>query len=462
MSNAADSIAPRRPLASSLAYVVLLALGVTGFLFIRWLGAGLETPSVPAGQRVVPGPAAHGDNALLHVFVALAAVIVAGRAVGWIFVRLRQPPVIGEVMAGILLGPSILGRDLSAWILPPSVAPYLAIVAQLGIVLYMFLVGLELNGELLRTRARATLAIAHASMVAPFLLGAGLSLLLYSVLSARGVSFTSFSLFMGVALSITAFPVLARILTDLRWQQTELGVVALGAAAIGDATAWCLLAAAVAVVQSQVEAAARTCILAFLFVAVMLMVVRPLVERWASHRESLPLSGPALAGLLVAVLASASITEAIGIHAIFGAFLLGAIIPHDSRIAREATERLHDIVTVLFLPAFFALTGMRTELGLVSGWRDWLLCGLIILTATAGKLGGAIGAARYCGLNWRDSLTLGTLMNTRGLMELIVLNIGLDLGVISATLFAMMVLMALATTLATTPIVLRLNRAART
>jgi Kef-type K+ transport system membrane component KefB len=241
-----------------------------------------------------------------------------------------------------------------------------------------------------------------------------------------------------------------------------LGVIALGAAGIGDATAWCLLALAVAVVQSQLAAAAQTCLLAFLFLAAMLLLARPVAESWAARNESRPLSSVTLAGVIVAVLAAAMITEAIGIHAIFGAFLLGAILPHDSRVAREITERLHDVVAVVLLPAFFALTGMRTQIGLVSGWQDWLLCGLIVLTATAGKLGGAAGASRLCGLGWRDSLTLGALMNTRGLMELIVLNVGLDLGVISPKLFAMMVLMALATTLATTPVVLKLRSGAST
>ncbi len=449
----------RQMIGPKTAYCLMLGLAIGGFLLVRQLGAGLSAPNGSLTLDSVTTPVPASTDALLRVLVALVAVILTGRMLGWLFVRLRQPPVIGEVVAGILLGPSLLGTEISGWILPASVAPYLSVVAQLGVVLYMFLVGLELNGELLRRRAQATLAIAHASIVAPFLLGAFLSLWLYPVLSRDGVPFTSFALFMGVAMSITAFPVLARILTDLRMQQSELGVIALGAAAIGDATAWCLLAIAVAVVQSQVGAAAQTCLLAFLFIVLMLVVVRPLAERLARRWEAQPLSGGKLAGLLAAVLTAALMTEAIGIHAIFGAFLLGAIIPHDSRLARDVTERLHDVVTILLLPAFFALTGMRTEIGLVSGLNAWLLCGLIVLTATVGKFGGAVAAARFSGMDWRNSAALGALMNTRGLMELIVLNIGLDLGVISPTLFAMMVLMALVTTLATTPVVLALHPA---
>lgn len=394
---------------------------------------------------------------LAHVLIALTAVILLGRILGILFKRLRQPPVIGEVVAGILLGPSLLGKEVSGWILPATVAPYLAVVAQLGVILYMFLVGLELNGDTLRRRAKATLAISHASILLPFVLGALLSLALYPEFAHADAAWLNFALFMAVAMSITAFPVLARILADLDWQRTELGVMALGAAAIDDATAWCLLALIVGLTPMEAASPVWVFGLAILYVAFMLILVRPLAKRIAPRFEEQGLKNGALAGLLAAVLVSALTTELIGIHAIFGAFLLGAIIPHDSRLAREATERLHDAVTVLLLPAFFALTGMRTEIGLVSGWVEWFWCAVIILTAIVGKFCGAMFAARLCGIDWRNSAALGALMNTRGLMELIVLNIGLELGVISPTLFAMMVLMALVTTLMTTPALLALR-----
>jgi len=272
------------------------------------------------------------------------------------------------------------------------------------------------------------------------------------VLSHQGVSFTSFALFMGVATSITAFPVLARILSDRSMAKTELGVLALGCAAINDATAWCLLAFVVGVAEAQVSGSLLVCVLSVGFVALMIVAVRPLARLFVRRCEEGPLTRGRIAVVLVAVLLSALATEAIGIHAIFGAFLLGAVVPHDSRVAREIGHRLHDVVTVLLLPAFFAYTGMRTQIGLVSGAEQWLLCGVIIVVATAGKFGGTLIAARLTGLGWRPAASLGLLMNTRGLMELIALNIGLDLGVISPALFAMMVLMALATTLATTPL----------
>jgi Kef-type K+ transport system membrane component KefB len=399
------------------------------------------------------------NETLLHVLVALIAVLVTGRILARLFAYLGQPPVIGEVMAGILLGPSLLGSELSGRILPPDVGPYLAILAQLGVILYMFHVGLELNLGHLRARAGVTIAIAQASIVVPFLLGLALVWWLYPLLSSERVSFVSFALFVAVAMSITAFPVLARILEDRGLTRTDLGVLALGCAAINDAAAWCLLAIVAGVAQARVGDAAAVIGWSVLFVLVVLVVVRPLAIRLARRWEERCVGPGILGWLLALVLLSALATEWIGIHAIFGAFLLGAVIPHDSRLAREVSHKLHDVVTILLLPAFFAYTGMRTEIGLVSGWDQWLWCGVIMVVATAGKFGGTLAAARLTGLPWRTSAALGALMNTRGLMELIVLNVGLDLGVISPTLFAMLVLMALVATLLTTPVLQVLQHA---
>jgi Kef-type K+ transport system membrane component KefB len=295
-------------------------------------------------------------------------------------------------------------------------------------------------------------ATSHASIVVPFVLGGFLALELYPRLATRDVSFASFALFMGVAMSITAFPVLARILTDRGLAKTELGVVALSCAATDDVTAWCLLAIAVGMAQAQVGGGLLVVAGSLAYIAFMLVVVRPVARRLASRWTSAELSRVPTAWLFVALLLSALATERIGIHAIFGAFLLGAVIPHDSPVARSISRQLMPVVTVLLLPAFFAFTGMRTQLRLVSGLEQWLICGLILLVATAGKFGGTLAAARLTGSSWRDAAALGTLMNTRGLMELVVLNIGLDLGVISPTLFAMMVVMALATTMAASPV----------
>jgi Kef-type K+ transport system membrane component KefB len=343
-------------------------------------------------------------------------------------------------------------------LLPPEVAPHLALIAQLGIILYMFLVGLEFNAGLLRSHGHAAVAISHASIVVPFLLGSLLALGLFSRLAPLDKPFTSFALFMGVALSVTAFPVLARILTDRGMAQTELGVLALSCAAVDDVTAWCLLAFVSGVVRSEVSGAMQVIGLSLVYIAGMLVIVRPLAARWIATTHGKGLSPTAVTIVFGALLVSALTTERIGIHAVFGAFLLGVVVPHDSQIAQSLKAGLEQVVLVLLLPAFFAYTGMRTQIGLVSGWDQWLICGLIIVVASLGKFGGTLAAARLAGLDWRTGSSLGILMNTRGLMELIVLNIGLDLGVITPTLFAMMVMMALVTTLATTPLLALLER----
>jgi Kef-type K+ transport system membrane component KefB len=432
------------------AYAAMIAAAVAIFLIVRHIG---ETNA--AAPKASAAAMAPHSTVLLHVLLALVAIILTGRWLGKLCLYIGQPRVIGEIVAGIVLGPSLLGRvwpEASQFLLPQEVAPSLRIIAELGVILYMFLIGLELNAGLIRSRAHATIAISHASIVTPFLLGAVLALWLYKPLAPAGVPFTSFALFMGVAMSITAFPVLARILSDRRMESTELGVVALSCAAIDDVTAWCLLAFVVGVAQSEVGGAVQTIVLAFAYIAFMLLVFRPIAVRYFGHEAHKHPKRRMAVWVLVGLLISAFTAEWIGIHAIFGAFLLGAVIPHDSDIARDFSEKLEDIVKILLLPAFFAYTGMRTQIGLVSGAQAWIFCAAIIVVATLGKFGGTVVAARWTGLSWQTAASLGILMNTRGLMELIVLNIGLELGVISPELFAMMVIMALATTMATTPV----------
>ena len=432
-----------------------LLLGAIGFFFVVQ-GYG-ESLAAPAAGIPLPGsaPDAGGTSDLLfHLLVALTVVVLAGRLLGRLFAFIHQPQVIGEVIGGILLGPSLLGQispDAYVYILPPSIAPFLGMVAQLGVVLYMFLVGLELDPDLLRGQVKATIATAHVGIVLPFALGSALSLYLYPRLSTSDVSFTNFALFLGVAMSITAFPVLARILSDRGMIRTKLGAIALTCAAVGDVTAWCLLAFVVGVVNAKAESALPVALLTLGFIGFMFLVLRPLVAGMTRSWDRNPTQG-GIALAFVGVLVAALTTEAIGVHAVFGAFLLGAVIPHDSKLAHSLRESLENVVTILLLPAFFAFTGMRTEIGLLSSGYQWALCGLIIVVAVVGKFGGTAVAARVSGLKWRDAAGLGVLMNTRGLMELIVLNIGLDLGVISPTLFTMMVLMALVTTVAATPV----------
>jgi len=390
-----------------------------------------------------------------HLLLALVAVIVVGRLLGRLCRWFGQPPVIGEVVGGILLGPSLLGVVSPAayrFLLPPDVVPVLGAVAELGVVLYMFLVGLEFDVEALRGRFKATVVIAQASFLAPFSLGLALAAYLYPTVSAPTVPFRDFALFIGVALSVTAFPVLARILGDLGLSRTDLGVRALASAAMQDVTALCALALVVGMVQASPERAILGVVLTAAFVIVMLLVGRPAMARLVRRTEELGPTQGALALTLVMLLGSAWTAHAIGMHVIIGAFLVGAILPHDSRLARAFTQGFEHLVVILLLPAFFAFSGMKTQIGLVDGVAGWVMSGLIILAATVGKAGGTFLAARATGLPPRQASALGVLMNTRGLMELIVLNIGLDLGVISPTLFTMMVVMALMTTVATTPV----------
>ncbi len=444
-------------------HALLILGGLAIFLVIQAAGGALRAPGAPGGFRPVGAPAVGQVDLILHVTVTLAAVVAAGALLSRLMGRVGQPAVIGEVAAGILLGPSLLGwvaPDLAHLLIPgPDVDPKgqvpaaLKAISELGVILYMFLVGLELDLDHLAERAQAALVISNASIVAPFVLGAVLALGLYPVFSHDGVPFTSFALFLGSAMAITAFPVLARLLTDRGMEKTELGALALGCAALNDVTAWCLLALVVGFAQADLSTSVRVVAGAIAFIALMLVVARPLVRNRVARieAESAALPQSVVSGIFLAILLSALATQIIGIHAVFGAFLFGALIPHESRVCREFTARLKDPVTVLLLPAFFTYTGLRTQIGLVSGWENWLWCLLICVVATVGKFGGTFAAAWYAGLAPRAAAALGALMNTRGLMELIVLNIGLDLGVISPTLFAMMVVMALVTTALTVP-----------
>jgi len=461
-----SNLSERRPAPSValtiLGYATMIAATVLLFFGIRSIGRDLSAPQPLPSSPVFGAAPQHYADHLLHVLLALAVIIVATRIVGSVFRRFRQPAVIGEILAGILIGPSLLGRispETFSFVLPAEVAPFLQVIAQVGVILYMFLVGMELDGDHLRRSPHTALAISHASIVVPFLMGSLLALGLYPRLSTSDVPFTAFALFLGVSLSVTAFPVLARILTDRGMQKSALGTMALTCAAVDDVTAWCLLAFVVAYVHAESGQALTTVGLTAAYIVFIFAVMRPVtVLLLARVERSKKVSRNVVAGAFVMLLGSAFATEWIGIHALFGAFLFGAIIPHESRLALYLREHLEDVVVVLLLPVFFAFSGMRTQIQLVSGFDAWLLCGLIVLVACLGKLGGSMVAARLSGESWRDAGALGILMNTRGLVELVVLNVGLDLGVISPKLFAMLVIMALATTFATSPILDRILR----
>ncbi|MCQ4166666.1 cation:proton antiporter domain-containing protein [Tahibacter harae] len=435
------------------------------------LGQGL----VPGAEAVAAKSSAHAGSGVFTALVGnlrhplailllqLVVVIGAAKLLGALFQRLKQPAVIGEMIAGILLGPSLLGATLPGvkdFLFPATSMGGLQLFAQIGVILFMFCIGIELDLAAMRKRAQAAVAVSHVSIVAPFALGCLLALGVYSTLAPQGVAFAPFALFMGIAMSITAFPVLARILKERGLSNTPLGNIAIACAAVDDVTAWCILAVVVAIGKANgFGGAAVTIVLSAGFTLAMLMLARPRLEL-LSVREADDESGRAriVVGAVVFAFLAALCTETIGIHALFGAFLAGALIPAESPVAKLLRERIETFSGAFLLPLFFAFTGLRTQIGMLDSRWDWLICAGIIALAIAGKFGGSLLAARFTGMNWRDAASLGALMNTRGLMELIVLNIGYDMGILSPRLFAMMVIMALVTTMMTGPLLTLIER----
>lgn len=457
-------------------YATLLCLFSIGIYGVLSFGSVLDKPAPPPAAAHVDGaeaaPAASGEEAphgigaalfqnlrhpLALLLLQVLVIVASARALGSLFARIGQPPVIGEMIAGILLGPSLLGMvapDFQAMLFPVTSLGPLQLLSQIGVILFMFVVGIELDLDHLRKKAHSAVLVSHSSILVPFFLGAAGALFLYPTLAPAGIPFSAFALFLGVALSITAFPVLARILEDRKMSGSHLGSTAIACAAVDDVTAWCLLAVVVAIARANgLGGALVTILLTLLFIAAMLYVVRPRVARLTSSGTTGKTLGPGLlAGILLFVFVAALATEVIGIHALFGAFLAGVCMPADSRLRQFLRERLETFSSVFLLPLFFAFTGLRTQVGLLNDWQSWLVCAGIIALAILGKLGGTLLAAHWTGMGWGDSFALGVLMNTRGLVELIVLNLGYDLGILSPRIFAMMVLMALITTFMTGPL----------
>lgn len=455
-------------------YIVLVVFVIAPIFGVLQWGSGLPLPagatpmhtdaaaanaSSASGLAVMAsGLSQNLKHPLSHLFLQLLVIIAASRVVGRIFVRLGQPSVVGEMAAGILLGPSLFGLlspSAFEFVFPESSIGALRLFAQIGVCLFMFAVGMELNIEHVRNKAHSAVVVSHASIVFPFLLGVTLAYFLFTHLAAPGATFTAFALFLGISMSITAFPVLARILQQRGLSKTSLGSTAITCAAVDDVTAWSILAFVVAIARAtSLAGAGLNLMLVLLFVGLMVWVVKPLLPRivgTAGFGEDAPSRGT-LAVVVCLVVASALCTEVIGIHALFGAFLAGAIVPDINGLRQKLTVRVESFSSVLLLPLFFAFTGLRTQVGLLNDFQGWMTCLVIIVVATVGKLGGSAVAARLTGMNWSESLQLGALMNTRGLMELIALNIGYDLGILSPRIFTMLVIMALVTTALTGPL----------
>lgn len=398
---------------------------------------------------------------VIHVLEAILIVIALSRLVGCLCDRINQPLVIGEIITGIMLGPSLLGWLAPTWkagLFPSEIMPSLYLLAQVGLIFFMFLIGLELNPRYLRGNLDVAILISHVSILVPFSMGGILALLLFPWVSNGEVSFTAFALFLGASMAITAFPVLARIIAENNLQRSRLGTLALTCAAVDDVTAWCVLALAIAVTRTNnMMAALPTVLWSLAYIAFMVIVGQRFFKRLSKYYDRTgKLSQLMVAGIYMAVVVSALITEIIGIHFIFGAFLLGAVMPKQGNLTRELAEKTEDFVLVFLLPVFFAYSGLKTQVGLLNSLDKWLLCLAVIGVAILGKYLGTYGAARISGIDHRESSALGWLMNTRGLTELIVLNIGLELKVITPLLFTMLVIMALVTTFMTSPLLERI------
>jgi Kef-type K+ transport system membrane component KefB len=407
----------------------------------------------------------NSEALLLKVILQLVVIIAAARMGGWLFKKLGQPLVVGEIATGLLLGPSLLGRlnpELSAQIFPEGTSEIFMVLGQLGLVFLMFIVGLEFDFGHLRTIGRSAAAVAVAGIVLPFALGACLAWSIHSRVAPE-YSMPGFVLFMSTALSITAIPILGRIMMEFGITRTTLGVLTISAAAVDDAIGWMLLAVVSAAVRGSFSLLPVLQMLGWttLLIAAVFFVVRPLVGRWSqrvlsNNADTLPLVPFSI--VLLLVLTSAVVTNWIGIFSIFGPFVLGASLCDQHALQKAIRVRMEDFVTAFFLPVFFTYTGLRTDIGTLDSVFLWAVCGLVVTVAIVGKVVGCGAAARLGGLSWRDSASVAVMMNTRALMGLIAVNIGRDLGVIPDTIFCMMVIMAIVTTLMTAPILRRLLR----
>lgn len=400
---------------------------------------------------------------LALLLVQIITIIIAARLLGWICKKIGQPSVIGEIAAGIILGPSFVGMyfpELSAALFPVQSLGNLQFLSQIGLILFMFMVGMELDLKTLKNKAFDAFIISQTSIIVPFALGMGLAYFIYLSFAPQGVHFLSFGLFLGIAMSITAFPVLARIVQERGIHKTRLGAIVITCAAIDDITAWCILAAVIAITKAGSFGSSVYVILTAIgYVLLMFNVVKPFLKRVGDlHPSRENMSKPIVAIFFLTLILSAYTTEVIGIHALFGAFMAGTIMPDNMKFRNVLIEKIEDIALILLLPIFFVYTGLRTEIGLLNDPFLWKITGLIILVAVTGKFLGSALAAKFVGQNWRDSLSIGALMNTRGLMELVVLNIGYDLGVLNPQMFAMMVIMALVTTFMTGPALDLINK----
>ncbi len=400
---------------------------------------------------------------LAILLLQIIIIVACARIFGFLFKKIGQPGVIGEIVAGIFLGPSILkliSPAISGFLFPPESLETLQFLSQIGLILFMFIVGMDVDLNIIGKRAPEAFVASHASIIIPFTLGMGLAYYIFHSFAPPGIPFLSFSLFIAISMSVTAFPVLARILQERGLIKTKIGTLAITCAAVDDITAWCLLAVLIAIVKAGTFfSTVFTILLCVLYVIVMLKIVQPFLKKLGDiYTSKEGISKPVVAIFFITLLLSAFTTEIIGIHVLFGAFMAGVIMPSNIKFRSILIEKIEDVALVLLLPIFFVITGLRTEIGLINDIYLWKITFIIILVAVAGKFAGSAFSLKFVGQSWRDSLIIGALMNTRGLMQLVVLNIGYDLGVLSPQIFTMMIIMALVTTFMTGPALDLINK----
>ncbi|HLO70224.1 MAG TPA: cation:proton antiporter [Flavipsychrobacter sp.] len=395
--------------------------------------------------------------------IQLIIIIITSRVFGYFFKKMGQPTVMGEILAGIFLGPSILGSLFPAYlqaIFPPGSLDTMRILSQIGLILFMFVVGMELDLDVLRTKARTAVTISNASIIIPFSLGVCLAYFLHDSYAPKDVPFYAFALFMGIAMSITAFPVLARIIRERTLRDKRIEAIAMTSAALNDVTGWVALAFVIAIIKAHsFSNSVYTLLATVAYMVGMVFIVRPLMNKLAKSQENNFVKQSTIAIIFIVMLLSSLCTELIGVHALFGAFMAGVIMPQQWHFRQIVTDKVEDVALILLLPLFFVITGLRTHINTVNTPTLWAVTLLIILVAVLGKLGGSAVAAKLTGENNYNSLSIGVLMNTRGLMELVILNIGYDLDILSQEIFTMMVIMALVTTFMTSPLLNLLDKA---
>jgi Kef-type K+ transport system membrane component KefB len=451
----------------SITVYYLLAIGITAIgVYVLQASRNIRLPvenitsiKVQSGESSISEILKTLKNSQAIIILQVLTVIVTAKLAGLIFKKINQPIVMGEIIAGIILGPSVLGLvlpDVSQFVFPKSSLSNLQVLSNVGLLIFMFIVGVEFKLNILKEHARTIIGISYVSVILPFILGVLLAHTILKTYLPTNLSFFAYALYIGVAISITSFTVLARIMKDRGITNTRLGSIVISCTALNDIIAWCILAVIITTIKAGSSTFAMyTFLFVAFYVALMFLVVKPFIKSFFQRNK---LNNSSFFIVYSTLLASSYVSEVIGVHMLFGAFLAGSIMPADADFAKNVTDKLENFAFVLLLPLYFAFTGLRTQIGLLSYTATWVDCILIIAVATIGKFIGCAVSARLLGETVKTSLSIGVLMNTRGLTELVVLNIGYESGILKPELFTIMVVMALFTTFITSPVLNTINK----